>query len=281
MDRGSIEYIVGCMATYNGEKEIQRIQTGHRLKLVEFWNIRKGDRVLEIGCGQGDTTAALAYKVGNQGFVHGIDIAQADYGGPITLGEARNQLLDSDMGDRMKIEFGVDVLSDEIDFPPMSFDYIVFSHCAFYLRSEEELTVILSKVQKWGKQLCFAEWDTRIQRLEQYPHLQAVLIQAHYECFKESSLANVRTLFTPADCLRIAKDAGWTVAREQIIQSPDLQDGQWEVAMTLKEYEGEINRLEVVPDKLRSLLHSEVELLKAAKEKVVIEPLSVFAFVAE
>ncbi|WHT48778.1 methyltransferase domain-containing protein [Sporosarcina thermotolerans] len=150
MDRGSIEYIVGCMATYNGEKEIQRIQTGHRLKLVEFWNIRKGDRVLEIGCGQGDTTAALAYKVGNQGFVHGIDIAQADYGGPITLGEARNQLLDSDMGDRMKIEFGVDVLSDEIDFPPMSFDYIVFSHCAFYLRSEEELTVILSKVQKWG-----------------------------------------------------------------------------------------------------------------------------------
>ncbi|WHT48779.1 hypothetical protein QNH10_03265 [Sporosarcina thermotolerans] len=51
--------------------------------------------------------------------------------------------------------------------------------------------------------------------------------------------------------------------------------------MTLKEYEGEINRLEVVPDKLRSLLHSEVELLKAAKEKVVIEPLSVFAFVAE
>ena len=194
MNQGAIEQIVDCMAKVGADNEVQRIQTKHRMKLVEFWGIEKGSRVLEIGCGQGDTTAALAYAVGDEGFVHGIDIAQATYGVPITLGEARDHLLNSEMGARMRIEFGVDVLSAEIDFAPKSFDYIVFSHCAFYLQSAEQLSAIFRKARKWGKQLCFAEWDTRIQTIEQYPHLLAVLIQSHYECFKESSQSNVRTL---------------------------------------------------------------------------------------
>lgn len=280
MNLGAIEHILECMATVDAENEIQRIQTKHRLKLVEFWGIKKGSRVLEIGCGQGDTTAALAYAVGEDGFVHGIDIAQESYGGPITLGEARDHLLNSEMGSRMKIEFGVDVLSVEIDFAPMSFDYIIFSHCAFYLQSVEQLTAIFRKARKWGKQLCFAEWDTRIRTIEQYPHLLAVLIQSHYECFKESSQSNVRTLFTPTDTVRIAGEAGWKISQEQIIQSPDLQDGRWEVEMTLGEFEAEMNQLDV-PDKLKALLQSEVELLQASYKNGAIQPLSVFAFTAE
>ena len=279
MNQGAIEHILECMATVGEENEVQRIQTKHRLKLVDFWGIEKGNRVLEIGCGQGDTTAALAYAVGEEGFVHGIDIAPATYGGPITLGEARDHLLKSKMGGRMKIDFGVDVLSEEVDFPPMSFDYIIFSHCAFYLQSAEQLAAIFTKVRKWGKQLCFAEWDTRIQTIEQHPHLLAVLIQSHYECFKDSSQANVRTLFTPADSIRIAKEAGWKIEQEHIIHSPDLQDGQWEVEMTLEEYEGEINQLDV-PHKLKALLLSEVELLQASHDNGAIQPLSVFVFTA-
>ena len=281
MNLAAIETIIGCTATVDGDNEIQRIQTEHRLKLVDFWAIKEGARVLEIGCGQADTTAALAYAVGKKGFVHGIDIAPADYGAPITLGEARDHLVGSQIGSQVQIDFDVDVLDDDVDFPPMSFDYIVFSHCAFYLRSADELCAILTKVRRWGKRLCFAEWDTRIQRIEQHPHLLAILIQAHYECFKESSNANVRTLFTPSDILQIASKTGWTLTKEQRIHSPDLQDGKWEVEMTLAEYEGEINRLEQIPDKVKSLLHSEVELLKVANEGEAVEPLSVFAFVAE
>lgn len=280
MNQDAIEYIVGCMATHGGEDIVQRIQTKHRLKLVEFWGIQKGSRVLEIGCGQGDTTAALAYAVGEEGYVHGIDIAAAEYGAPITLGEARDHLLKSGMGSRMKIEFEVDVLSQEIDFSPMAFDYIVFSHCAFYLRSEEELAAILKKARKWGKQLCFAEWDTRIQKIEQQPHFLAILIQSHYECFKENSQSNIRMLFTPADSLRIAKEADWKIVQEQIIQSPDLQDGQWEVEMTLTEYVEGMN-LCTMPEKLKALIRSEVGLLQETYGRGVIQPLSVFAFVAE
>src|SRR5512132_1842272 len=37
---------------------------------------KKGDRVLDIGCGLGDTTARLAGLVGASGHAHGVDVAE-------------------------------------------------------------------------------------------------------------------------------------------------------------------------------------------------------------
>jgi SAM-dependent methyltransferase len=37
---------------------------------------RAGDRVLDIGCGLGDTTVRLAERVGDGGHVHGVDVAE-------------------------------------------------------------------------------------------------------------------------------------------------------------------------------------------------------------
>ena len=71
----------------------QKIQTYHRLKLIRFWRIPPGARVLEIGCGQGDTLAALCFAVGENGFVHGVDLASSGYGSPETLGQAKDRLL--------------------------------------------------------------------------------------------------------------------------------------------------------------------------------------------
>ncbi|MDP1420646.1 class I SAM-dependent methyltransferase [Peribacillus simplex] len=48
---------------------IQQAQLQHRLELVEAFGIRKGMRVLEIGCGQGNTTVAIADSVGENGCV--------------------------------------------------------------------------------------------------------------------------------------------------------------------------------------------------------------------
>jgi len=273
-----ITTIVECMAS---SEEIQRIQTEHRLKLVESWGIKEGSGVLEIGCGQGDTTAALAYIVGEQGFVHGIDIASPDYGAPITVGASARYLQRSKLGKQLKMEFNVDVLSAEVDFPEKSFDYIVFSHCSWYLKSFEELEGILKKVRKWGKTLCFAEWDSRIQMIEQYPHFLAVLIQSQYECFKESSLSNVRTLFTPMDIKRVVENAGWTIVSEQSVHSPKLQDAEWEIAMTVADYKEEINDLVDLPGKLKSLIQSEVTLLEEAQKNSAIKPLSTYVFIAQ
>lgn len=272
-----IETIVKCMSSDKDMNAVQRIQTEHRLKLVQAWGIKEGSRVLEIGCGQGDTTAALAYVVGEAGFVHGVDIAAPDYGAPITVGDAARYLQQSVLGKQVQMEFNVDVLAADVDFPEDSFDYIVFSHCSWYLRSFEELEAILEKSRKWGKRLCFAEWDARIQTIEQYSHFLAVLIQSQYECFKESSLSNIRTLFTPDDVKRIAQSAGWTVTNEQSIHSPQLQDAKWEITMTLDDYKEEISKLDDVPEKLKLLIQSEVTLLEQTRST---QPMSTYVFCA-
>ena len=280
MNKNVVNAIVSCMPIYGGDSTIQTIQTEHRLKLAEFWGIKEGSRVLEIGCGQGDTTAVLAYLVGETGFVHGIDIASPDYGAPITLGDSADHLRKSKLGKQLKMDFEVDILSSEVDFPEASFDYIVISHCSWYFKSFEEFTEVLRKTRKWGSKLCYAEWDPRIKSIEQYPHFLAILLQAQYECFKENSLSNVRTLFTPKDVQNIAKDTDWAIHKEESISSSELQDAKWEINQTLTDYDFELGEIKSLPEKLQTLIKSEVNLLEESIKDVDVISMSTYAFIA-
>lgn len=276
-----VDTIVKCMAAKDLMSDLQRIQTEHRFKLAKFWDIKEGKRVLEVGCGQGDTTAVLAYFVGENGFVHGIDIGPPTYGGPITLGDSINYLKKSRLGKQINVDFEIDLLSPEIDFPEDSFDYIVLSHCSWYFKSFEEGLELLKKVRKWGKTLCFAEWDTKLQTIEQYPHLLSVLIQAQYESFKLESDSNIRTLFTIGDIKDIARNAGWNIRSETNVYSPHLQDGEWEVNKIKSEIELELKNIHDMPSKMRHLIDSEVRMLRELTIVNEIKPLSVFAFTAD
>jgi SAM-dependent methyltransferase len=281
MNNNVIDFIVKCMATSSLDAKIQRIQTEHRMKLAEFWGIKEGSKVLEIGCGQGDTTAVLAYLVGDRGLVQGIDVATPDYGSPISLGDSIDYLMKSEIGHRIKVSLNMDILAPEVNFPEEYFDFVILSHSSWYLSSAEELLSILMQLKKWGKTLCFAEWDTRIHTDQQLPHFLSVLIQAQYECFKQSSLSNVRTLFTPMDIKNISKDAGWNIVRETSIYSSNLQDGEWEVKQTLTEYQEELKGIGNMPTKLHTLIKSEIKLLEEAIGKGPIMPMSTFSFTAE
>lgn len=281
MNPNIAEEIVDCMPPSLGDPNIQKVQTKHRLELAEFWDVKKGNKVLEIGCGQGDTTAVLAFLVGETGVVHGIDIASPDYGSPLTLGESINYLKKSQIGKRIKIDFDADILSSKIEFPETHFDLFVLSHSSWYMKSAEELHDILKKLRKWGNKLCFAEWDTRIQSVEQYPHLLSVLIQAQYECFKTTTLSNVRTLFTPQDIKRIAETAGWTIRAEKSINSPELQDGKWEIEQVLTNFHDELEMVDNMPPKMANLIKSQINLLESAISTKAIKPMSTYAFTAE
>ncbi|TQR20415.1 class I SAM-dependent methyltransferase [Psychrobacillus vulpis] len=260
---------------------IQRVQTEHRLNLANFWDIKTRSKVLEIGCGQGDTTAVLAHLVGAEGFVHGIDIASPNYGSPVTLGESIQFLQNSSLGNRIQIDFETNILSPDINFPKDSFDFIVLSHCSWYFKSPEELFEILKKIKDFGKTLCFAEWDTRITTNEQLPHFLSVLIQAQYECFKENSFSNIRTLFTPIDIQTIAKSAGWNILTENTIDSSQLQDGKWEIEQTLLDYEKELLVVDNLPAKFKALFQSQIYLLEAAINRNEIKSMSTYAFAAK
>jgi SAM-dependent methyltransferase len=276
-----IENIIASMGIDGEGAAIQRIQTEHRLKLIQFWGIPQGAKVLEIGCGQGDTTATLAYTVGASGLIHGIDIASPVYGAPLTLGESTSRLLASELGSRIFIDFNTDILSPEVNFSEGVFDYIVFAHCSWYFKNSNQLLETLSKIKPWGNKLCLAEWDIRVTSPDQLSHYHAVMIQAQCECFKESSESNVRTLFTPQDLSYIARLAGWKMEKETSIYSEFLQDGKWEVAAALSIYPSEIADLDdVLPPKLKDLMLSQIRLLKEQTEQGSVKPLPVFAFVA-
>lgn len=273
--------ILECMATSEQMYDIQKVQTEHRIKLAEFWEIHKGMKVLEIGCGQGDTTSVLAYFVGEDGFVNGVDIAAEDYGAPITVGQAADYLKKSKLGKQIKMDYRIDVLNDDVNFPEKFFDVIVLSHCSWYMKSTEELEKIFIKARRCGKRLCFAEWDTRVNVIEQYPHFLSVLIQAQYESYKTSSMSNVRTLFTPFDIRKIAERAGWVINKEAIIPSENLQDGKWECDMVNHEYKSEVDKLQEIPEKLKELIKSELDLLNEYIRNNSIKSLSTFAFIAD
>lgn len=59
---------------------IQLSETKHRVQILEAFPIFPGNQVLEIGCGQGDTTAVLAELVGDSGHVTAVDPADLSYG---------------------------------------------------------------------------------------------------------------------------------------------------------------------------------------------------------
>ena len=76
-----------CLGESPSERAIdtQIGQTLERIDLVSRWGIKDGDRILEIGCGQGDMTAVLATAVGVNGRITAIDPAPLSYGEYQTL----------------------------------------------------------------------------------------------------------------------------------------------------------------------------------------------------
>lgn len=255
----------------------QSIQTAHRLKLIEAWGIQEGDHVLEIGCGQGDTTVALAFSVGETGFVYGVDIASENYGAPETLGQARARIQNSEIGNRVQMDFDFDIARDEL-FDEGQFDCVVLSHCLWYFASFDELVNILSKVRKYAKRLCLAEWDPRITESGQLGHFKAATIQAICESFKQGSHANIRTMFYPAEIEKAVQESGWKITQTKCIQSPDLQDGAWEVWAAVNLYPEEIKLLADMPQRLKCLLMAQIGELRTEK---ALMPMSVFCLSAQ
>lgn len=270
------ENIMRALGLSPEAEKVQQIQTAHRLKLIDIWQIAPGSRVLEIGCGQGDTTAALAETVGENGFVHAIDIASGDYGAPFTLAQAREQLLSSPLGSRIRMDFECSVFDLPEDTPV--FDYAVLSHCLWYFASRDELLTVLKKLRLLCRRICVAEWDVSHCLPEQRTHRSAALVQAACAAYSETD-GNIRALFYPEDIISAVKEAGFTGIGTDRVFSPQLQDGEWEVYNALADCPGMIKKSDM-PEKLKDILRSELELLKEKRGRK-IRPLSVFTLTAE
>jgi ubiquinone/menaquinone biosynthesis C-methylase UbiE len=275
-----LEAISNFLEYANVEKTLQ---LQHRMTLVNLWRPGLGAHIMEVGCGQGETTIALAAAVGASGHVLAVDNGPAEYGRPVTLGEAHDYIKASALGDRIEFLLSTDLLDPHRDFPENAFDLVVFSHSSWYMSSPQELHWLFARVRPWSRRLGYAEWDARPRHLRQFPHLFAVLLQAHaHNIAPRISTANVRSLILPEQARLMAENAGWTITEEKIIDTSTLlgYGKSWEIHKALDMAERLIASDEGSED-MRSLLVAEKQLLSRFSCETRNLSLSTYAFLAE
>ncbi|PQE28386.1 SAM-dependent methyltransferase protein [Rutstroemia sp. NJR-2017a BBW] len=240
-------------------------QIRHRIDLVDFWEIPPSSHVLEIGCGQGDTTIVLADRVGPDGHVDALDPGAPDYGicllfsfhlsqmkyisSPQTLSSAQAQIKSSPVGNRITFHntFPVPFLHQQsqnqapLQNSTKKYSHIILSHCSFYFSSPHDLAQIITECANWSDKICFAEWSLQARELEMVPHLLSVLLQA--TCFerKGEGDGNVRCIRSPERVKEVFLRTGWEVERERMegVES-GVRDGEWEVGNVRRWLRGEV-----------------------------------------
>lgn len=227
-----MDHLLACMKII-GDDTIQRTQLAHRMALVEAFQIKEGMCVLEIGCGQGDTTVALAEAVGKSGKVVAIDIASPHYGAPITLGEASDTIKQSPLGARIDFHYETDFLVfDTVE----RFDAIILSHCSWYFSNPQQLLAYFQKMSSMTNRLCFAEWDVDYTERNQRSHFCAVQILALSSAFFGGD-GNIQNVFHKAQIQEMLAQAGFKVQQPIQIDATYLQDGEWEIDYANELYE--------------------------------------------
>ncbi|WOO85348.1 Methyltransferase ustM [Vanrija pseudolonga] len=208
---------------------IQTIQCAYRINLVNAFGITAGERVLELGCGQGDMSVALADAVGPAGSVLATDPAEGSYGSPVTLGQSWEHLANGPLKGRLAYQLDFDINKAELK---PEFDAVVLAHCTWYFESPTAVLTTLATARKFlkpGGRLCLAEWDLEPRTKEQIPHLVSALVQGHLFTVGLRTGLNVRTPLSRAQMTALFPKAGLEASPHKFVDTSELQDADWEI----------------------------------------------------
>lgn len=203
-----------------------------RLALTKAWDITPGQRLLDIGCGQGESALVLALAVGPSGHVTGLDDAPPDYGTPFAVGESHRHIAESSLGPRISF-----VHSDARSLPGAAYDAAVLCHSLWYLPSRESVRALFRALATARiPRVYLAEYSSHASDASQRPHvLAAQAIALLVDCRKardpgaDYSAYNVRVSLDEAFVLQAARDAGFTVRRQgAVTPAEDYLEGHFE-----------------------------------------------------
>ncbi|WP_404407027.1 SAM-dependent methyltransferase [Jeotgalibacillus malaysiensis] len=252
MSQNSVQQFIKQYNLFEND-QIQQTQLQHRYALAEAFGIKKGMKVLEIGCGQGDMTVVLADTVGESGHVTAIDIAPPDYGAPFTLGEAHERINQSKLGARSDFHLETDFLEMNLD---KQYDAVVLSHCSWYFHDPAQLLAYFKRIRSISNMLCFAEWDMQFEKITQRGHFCAASILALYSQFTAND-GNIQNLFGRSEIGKMIEDAGMKVEQELGVDAHYLQDSQWEI-----DYAMEVTKeFSAAPFRIQTLVQNYTDIL--------------------
>ncbi len=133
-----------------GERTFERMLDPHGEAIVQLLDVHRGERVLDVGCGFGPTSLAVARLVGADGWVHGVDIS------PVMIERARRRAAD-DQVDR--VSFGVaDAQVDDLVGGPL-YDAVVSRFGVMFFADPTEAFANLRRAARIGGRLAFACWQ--------------------------------------------------------------------------------------------------------------------------
>ncbi|KAK4097735.1 hypothetical protein N658DRAFT_500158 [Parathielavia hyrcaniae] len=263
---------------------IELSQAVHRIKLINAWDhaavIGPGTRVLELGCGQGTCTQALAEAVSSpedptgtgSGHITAVDPSPPNYGAPFTLAQAQSHLSAGPLGPLVTfhradpLAFLAATTSDGDD--AQRWDVAVLAHCIWYFRPANTLRQILSALRGRVARVCVAEWALQATELTAAAHVLAALVRAAFEAhLRGDSTENIQTLASPRAIKEAAGQAGWMVETEgTVVPEAELSDGFWETGAVLdKGFVQDVGK-EIEYGRVKAVLESARDAVAAAAE---------------
>jgi SAM-dependent methyltransferase len=234
---------------------------------VDIWSIQPGARVLEIGCGQGNCTAVLAYTIGPTGHIDAVDPAPGDYGRPFTLDQSQAYLSASEIGEqitwhRAEPQQFIASTSD-------TWDVAVLAHCIWYFKSTDVLRDILVALRGRVKSICIAEYALSATEAHAVPHVLAAIARGSLEAHLDVSQENIRSLLSPDAIEQVARTEGWVVKRSQlVVPGARLGDGEWETAAVVGEDFVEEIETSSIDEAVKVVLRSMRQAVLAASKSV-------------